>query len=285
MAFGANSNGARAYNLDGLAKCLLQWRCAMRTLIRFFAAICVIAAPLLADGPTTTPSASVAAPTVLIFPFQPMGQLAGREWVRSALQEEMVADVNKTGLVQTRSMLEPLVSTDSAKAIAAGKDAGAAMVIFGNYQIVGDQIRVTGQMTQVPSRNVVTTLQATGIVVDIFRVENTLAAQIDPTIMQLFRGSQREPVVVFGTPTGMYFSSGVNVQPLQSGPLEPEYYSGPSSGNGGNFPYIYSPGYIFSSGLPLGNRLDYGPYNSYNYGYNHGGFHGSHWFGGWHHGR
>jgi len=242
----------------------------MTTLIRFFAAICLIAAPALASGPTTAPS--VPPPTVLIFPFQPIGQTAGREWVRSALQEDMVAVVNKSGLVQARAMPDAVVASDSAKTVSAGKDAHAAMVIFGSYQIVGDQIRVTGQMTQVPSGNVVLSLQATGSVTDIFRVEDKLTGQLDPAIAQSFAGPQKEPIMVFGTPTGMYFQSNVNVQPIQSGLIQPEYYSGPNSGYIGNYPYVYSPDYEYSSGLFLGNRLDYGSFDSYN-GYGHGRYH------------
>jgi len=251
----------------------------MRTVTLMIAAMMMVAVPVLADGPTTAPTAP---PTVLIYPFQPMGQVKGHEWIQPALQEDIVSEMNKTGLVQTHSMAEPLVSADGDRAIAAGRSAGADMVIFGSYQIVGDQIRVNAQMTQVATGAVVAPLQATGNLLDIFKIEDTLASQMQPTVARLYAPQQNEPVVTYGGQSDQYVSNQVAVPQSVVVQPSPDYYTAPSTVYVPTYPYGYNygyyPGVYFGGGVYYGARFNHG-FGSFGHGFAHGGF-GGHAFGG-----
>jgi TolB-like protein len=203
-----------------------------------------------------------------------MGQVKGHEWIQPALQEDIVSEMNKTGLVQTHSMADPLVSSDADRAIAAGKDAGADLVIFGSYQIVGDQIRVNGQMTQVSTGAVVAPLQATGMVLDIFKLEDTLASQLQPTVARLYAPQRNEPVVTYGGQSDQYVSNQVAVPQSVAVQPSPDYYTAPSTVYVPSYPYGYDygyyPGVYFGGGFYYGGRFNRG-FGTFNHGFIRGG--------------
>src|SRR5579862_3082457 len=102
----------------------------MSKLLYPLAALMLFVSPILADTPATNPSDLPSTPLVLVYPFQGVGQIKGHEWVSSALKEDFVAELGKTGAVQTKVMPDAIDSSDSARAIAAAKDAGASLVLF-----------------------------------------------------------------------------------------------------------------------------------------------------------
>ena len=161
----------------------------------------------------------------------------------------MVAVVNKVGLAMPdAAVATPVAGSDSADALAAGKNAGAEMVVFGSYQIVGDQIRVTGQMTDVSTGSVVSSLQTTGTVTGIFRVEDKLALQMNPAMarerVRYGKSQPNKPLMLFGVQTDIYAESNAVVRPLPSGRIQPQFYTGPGGDYNSDYSYFYEPGTV-----------------------------------------
>src|SRR5450755_4548645 len=123
----------------------------------------VLAATIFLGGsvalaqPTTVPSAPVA--KVLIVPFKQMGDPASHAWVGAAIQENLISDTTANPATQAVTSNQPLANMDSGDAMKAAKDAGAAIVVFGSYQVAFDQLRVTGQVMDVNSGRALATLQ------------------------------------------------------------------------------------------------------------------------------
>src|SRR3954468_6883354 len=83
---------------------------------------------------------------VLLLPFDSAGP-AEKQWVAKALQQNLLAELSRVNSV------EPVVCTQVANnldaALKAAADAKADYVIFGSYQAVDADLRMTGQVVDV----------------------------------------------------------------------------------------------------------------------------------------
>jgi TolB-like protein len=151
---------------------------------RFIAlsSVILLTGSLAFADPTTAPAPPVA--KVLIVPFKQVGDLNGHAWVGAAIQENLISDVTADSAVQPLSLNQPLANVDSAGAVKAANDSGASIVVFGSYQIAADQLRVTGQATDAASGRVLTSLQVTGPITDLFKIEDTLGSQLNAALPQ-----------------------------------------------------------------------------------------------------
>jgi TolB-like protein len=147
------------------------------------ASVILLGGSLAAAQPTTTAPAAPLA-KVLIVPFKQVGDPSGRAWVGAAIQENLISDATANSAVQPLSLNQPLANMDSASAVKAANDAGASIVVFGSYQVAADQLRVTGQATDVGSGRVLATLQVTGPITDLFKIEDTLGSQLSGALPQ-----------------------------------------------------------------------------------------------------
>src|SRR5271154_1087405 len=80
-----------------------------------------------ADTPTTQP----AAPTVLIIPFQQLGDTTAHLWVGPALQESLISVAARSGAVQTKAMPQNASTSDPGVAMRDARDNNASIVVFG----------------------------------------------------------------------------------------------------------------------------------------------------------
>jgi len=148
----------------------------------------VLAATIFLGGsvamaqPTTAPSAPVT--KVLIVPFKQMGDPTSHAWVGAAIQENLISDTTANPVTQAVGLNQPLANMDSADAAKAASGAGASIVVFGSYQVAADQLRVTGQVMDVGSGRALATLQVTGAVTDLFKIEDTLGSQLGAALPQ-----------------------------------------------------------------------------------------------------
>ena len=83
---------------------------------------------------------------VAVVPFDVQGK-AGHEWLGRAMQEGVATELS--GGIEMAGVIVPgIAPEDAAGSSAMAKSTGADAVIFGSIQIVGDQIRVSGQIIQ-----------------------------------------------------------------------------------------------------------------------------------------
>src|SRR5437899_2798312 len=112
------------------------------------------------------PKVLEAPPRVMVYPFAPMGDPGRYAWVGAGVQQSLMVEATRPG-VAAAVMPGSLPTTQPAEGappfdpVAEATKAGAAIVVVGNYQIVDDSIRLTGQAIDTSNHQSVATLTAT----------------------------------------------------------------------------------------------------------------------------
>lgn len=123
--------------------------------------------------PTTRPTEAPG--KVLLLPFEAVGP-DGPAWIGAAVQQNLLAELSR-GTGREVVMSKGPGATDPAKALAAGRQAGAEFVVYGSFQLNGSDLRITGQILDVISGAPTAGLKATGSMRDLFALEDTIAQQ------------------------------------------------------------------------------------------------------------
>jgi len=127
-------------------------------------------------------SSVFAAPAkVLLMPFESAGP-AEKQWVAKALQENLLAELTRVNSVE--AIAGKQTAADLNAALKAAADAKADYVIFGSYQAVEGDLRMTGQVVDVAKRQSVAGLKTTGTQRDLFGMEDTIARQVKHALPQ-----------------------------------------------------------------------------------------------------
>jgi TolB-like protein len=121
-------------------------------------------------------AAASGATKVLVLPLHSVGEPGHYDWIAQAVAEDLQSDARQNSQVQVLSATSQ--PADSAAAMAAGKQAGADITIFGSYQVVGDLLRINCTAIDA-DRQTLASPAATGAVKDLFVMEDKLAAEID----------------------------------------------------------------------------------------------------------
>lgn len=118
---------------------------------------------------------------VLLLPFDSAGP-AEKQWIAKALQQNLLAELNRVNSV------EPVIGTKVADnldaALKAAADAKADYVIFGSYQAVDADLRMTGQVVDVAKKQTIAGLKTTGTQRDLFGLEDVIANQVKRALPQ-----------------------------------------------------------------------------------------------------
>lgn len=146
------------------------------------------------------PEAPLAAPVVdatqiLVLPFAEVSDGGKRDWIGRAMHQSMLAELARLRFVEPLSPNGAAATdlpTEPEAAARAGKDAGAAYVVFGSYQIIEDDLRVTGQIIDVATGKVAGGIKATGNVRDLFGVEDIIAAQLKRELAAAIKPSDEQ---------------------------------------------------------------------------------------------
>jgi TolB-like protein len=247
-------------------------------------ALAVLIAGSAALAQTTAPSPAVA--RVLVVPFKLVGDTDSHTWISGALQESLLDTVSGDTAVQALGLTQPMSNSESAGALSAAKDAGASLVIFGSYQFSDNQMRVTGQAVNVADGRTLTTLTATGPVLDLFKIEDSLTSQLRTVLPQ---APSNMPIVTYGPDQSTTPPADVTVAQPQPQPADvyaaapapavPYYASDPYATYAPDYAYGYPtygyPIYIYG-GFGYGH-VHYFPHRGFggHIGYG-GGFGGGH---------
>lgn len=127
-------------------------------------------------APATQPATGGRNRGLLILPFAPPPQ-GGYAWVGKSVQQDLMADLTQgTRLTVIAPSSQP-PATDAREAVDAAGSLGADYVIYGQSQIAGNNLRVTGQLLEVATAHPLAALKATAPIDDLFALEDGLAAQ------------------------------------------------------------------------------------------------------------
>src|SRR5258706_9477150 len=118
---------------------------------------------------------------VLLVPFDSVGPVE-KEWVAKALQQNLIAELSRVNSVQTVTSDKAVGGLEAALKVAG--DAGADYVVFGSYQAVEGELRITGQVVEVSKRQAVAGLKTTGSQRDLFGMEDVISHQVKRALPQ-----------------------------------------------------------------------------------------------------
>src|SRR5688572_4472570 len=117
---------------------------------------------------------------VLVLPFESIGP-EPKDWIARALSQNLMAELARVPSV------EPVAgapATDQETAVRVAQATGAKFVVFGSYQAVDSDLRITGQVVDVETKQALAGLKATGTLRDLFGLEDTIASQVKRALSQ-----------------------------------------------------------------------------------------------------
>jgi TolB-like protein len=95
-----------------------------------------------------------------------------------SIQQDLVADLTSLTAARVIAPASARPATDEQSALEQGRQNGAEFVVWGQAQVSGNQMRVTGQLLDVGSGRPLAGLKATAPADNLFPLEDSLAAQI-----------------------------------------------------------------------------------------------------------
>ena len=214
-------------------------------------------------APATRPAASPG--KVLILPLAKdspdQGGDRSAEWIARAVQQSLVSDVVRQTAAQpvTGPAALDLAAADADAALRLAKAAGARLVLFGSYQFIEPDLRITAQVLNVETGESVGALKATGSLRDLFVMEDSLGSQLARILAP---GTRPEPAeqntAVAVRPEGPVRMGGeFNGSGLQRAMYEPQPMSGAYAAPYERYQYNYPLAY---------------PYDGYYGGYSYWGY-------------
>jgi TolB-like protein len=112
------------------------------------------------------------------------------QWVGRAVQQSLLSEAVRLRIVQAITPKEETLTnhstTDQSVAQEMGKESGADYVVFGSYQTLEKELRLTGSILDVGSGKIIGGLKATGAVRDLFGLQDQLAEQMKRQLVNLY---------------------------------------------------------------------------------------------------
>ena len=194
-----------------------HWLLSRRT--RLHTASLVLVCLVGVDGIASTqsvrvPNAAERAPTrnlrtVAVLPFANISGQPDDDWIGIGISETVTADVERMGgfsVVAREALIDALNSTrlDAARVLsdeALARDLGAAWIITGGYQRLGDQLRITVRIVDVVTGAVRETAKVDGRFDEIFALQDRIVAQLGDSLASL-SGGDASRVTVARRPAG-----------------------------------------------------------------------------------
>jgi len=188
----------------------------------------------LQASPTTRPNAAEP-PMVLLLPFVPPAD-GTSQWIGKSVQQDLAAALAPNLRGRAIAPTTAPAAADESSALATAPELNAAVVVFGQAQLMGKQIRLTGQVVDVATGKSLGNMKATGPIDDLFRLEDTLAQQTLDAMPQsvlnlggIAQARQANP------PRIIYLPGDTQTTPLSNGPIDGGAY--PAS----SFSYLLPP--------------------------------------------
>lgn len=138
----------------------------------------IVAGLMMLSGPrvsaqATTPSTN----TVLVLPFSSASD-ASQAWIGKAVQQDLLTDLTQGTTAQVIAPAGISPAADADEALKAGREKNASIVVYGQAQTTGKEVRLSGQMLDVATGKPIAALKATGPSDDLFHLEDALAGQV-----------------------------------------------------------------------------------------------------------
>jgi TolB-like protein len=114
---------------------------------------------------------------VLVLPFvAPAGNKD--EWIGKAVQQDLLTDLTQGTVTRVLAPAGTPGAVDPQTAVQIAHDLGASIVVFGQAQVAGNEVRLTGEVLEVATAKPLGGLKATGPSDQLFHLEDALAGQV-----------------------------------------------------------------------------------------------------------
>lgn len=120
---------------------------------------------------------------VVVMPFNGLGMVDRTSGIGASIQHVLVAELARMkGIdpVAPAPANAGQVTIETARK--AANEAGADLVIFGSYHLHERDLRIVGQVLDVPSNRLVGGLKATGAAPELFAIQDIIAQQVRPIL-------------------------------------------------------------------------------------------------------
>ena len=172
---------------------------------------------------------------VLVVPFNMLNVPAAQQWIGNAVQENLVADLGRSGQFAPLAFRGQVIVEDNATAARLARQAHAPLAIRGAAQVIGDNARLTAQLIDAKSGDTLRTALVTGSAGNLLHMEDELAGQL--------RGTPAPAAVpTAGIPVAPAYAPAAQPPVIVIAQPQPAYYP--------NYPYDYN--YPYPYNYPLG---------------------------------
>lgn len=244
------------------------------TVIAMLAGLTSLAASSNAQAQTTQPAGG----TILVLPFTaPSG--ANDAWIGKAVQQDLLTDLSQGTVAHVIAPASAPAAADQEAALGTARQMGASTVVYGQAQIMGKDVRLSGQVLDVADGKPLAAIKSTGPTDELFHLEDALAGQVFMALpkdllnaqarqgMQNFaaRQQQQQQAGAQGQwPNGPYASPTLNSDSVYGSSQSQPAATAPQ-GYDGAYPYS---GYAEPTPVYTYNNYYYSSYpDNYGYGY------------------
>jgi TolB-like protein len=131
---------------------------------------------VLICGISLASSATPANEQILVLPFS-IAPGTAESWIGKGMQQELQTDLARGTVARVVAPASLPAAADSAEALEAARRVGATMVVFGQVQRNGMEVRLSGQVMNVAAESSLGSLKATGPLVELFHLEDAITGQ------------------------------------------------------------------------------------------------------------
>jgi TolB-like protein len=114
---------------------------------------------------------------VLLLPFSSTGA-GGDESMGKAVQQDLLADLTQGTTARIFAPASVTAAVDAEGALKTARGLGASIVVFGQIQRTGTDVRLTGEVLDAATAKPLGALKATGPADELFHLEDALAGQV-----------------------------------------------------------------------------------------------------------
>ena len=204
------SRGNRLTLIGARVLCQSLWRGAARARCMV---VCIVAisaaAPTAASAQSALPESDVGVPvlsgTVAVIPFTNISGSASDNWISVGIAETVMADLERVSALSVMgrgAVLEAARGQDigltgsEGRVLGLGRELGAAWIVWGGYQRLGDRLRITARLVDVRTGAVIGAVTVDGGVDEIFALQDRivpgLTGDLDPDAFDS-RAASRHP--------------------------------------------------------------------------------------------
>jgi TolB-like protein len=151
-----------------------------------FRSVLILAALVLV--PVVRAADAPAKPSVMVLPFNALGDDDRHNWIGQAIHDNLDSELGRLGFQMVAPKLPAVLKSkaamplDTPAIIKIAKEGRADIVIFGSFQMNDPDLRITGQIVDVPSGKSLGALKANGPFRQLFTLEDALSDQVKAII-------------------------------------------------------------------------------------------------------